>query len=57
MGIRKPEDNQDLMINFAIFMWMQQGSQSDAALAFCGDNGIEAVSKRCILMFAEPVGF
>lgn len=37
-------------------VWMQQGSQSQAAIEFCEQNGIETVSRRCILMFAEPVG-
>lgn len=36
-------------------VWMQQGSQSEAAIEFCEQNGIEAVSKRCFMMFAEPV--
>jgi predicted CoA-binding protein len=37
-------------------VWMQQGSQSDAAIEYCQQNGIEVVSKRCIMMFAEPAG-
>ena len=36
-------------------IWMQQGSQSPEALDFCAENGMQAVSKRCIMMFAEPV--
>ena len=36
-------------------IWMQQGAQSDAAIEFCEQNGIEVVSKRCIMMFVEPV--
>jgi len=36
-------------------VWIQQGAQSPEALAFCEANGIEAVSKACIFMFAEPV--
>jgi uncharacterized protein len=38
-------------------IWMQQGSESPAAIAFCADNGIEVVAGHCILMFAEPTGF
>ncbi len=34
-------------------VWMQQGSQSPAALSFCTENGIEAVHGECILMFLE----
>ncbi len=36
-------------------VWMQQGAHSDAAVAFCRDNGIDAVHGECILMFTEPV--
>jgi hypothetical protein len=37
-------------------IWIQQGAQSDAAVRFCAESGLPAVSKQCILMFAEPVG-
>jgi predicted CoA-binding protein len=36
-------------------IWIQQGAQSDAAVEFCRQKGLEAVSGQCILMFAEPV--
>ena len=36
-------------------IWMQQGSESEAALRFCVDNGLEVVHGECIMMFAEPV--
>jgi hypothetical protein len=36
-------------------VWIQQGAQSDAALRFCADNKLPAVSRQCILMYAEPV--
>lgn len=36
-------------------VWMQQGAQSDDAIAFCRDNGVDAVHGECILMFAGPV--
>jgi hypothetical protein len=38
-------------------IWMQQGSESDEAIRFCEENGIEVVSKECIMMFAEPAAF
>jgi predicted CoA-binding protein len=38
-------------------VWMQQGSQSDAAVRFCEENGIDCVSNECILMFAQPSAF
>lgn len=37
-------------------MWIQQMSQSPEAVAYCEQNGIDAVTKECILMYAEPVG-
>jgi len=37
-------------------IWMQQGSQSENALAWGRDNGMSIVSKACILMYADPVG-
>lgn len=36
-------------------VWFQQGAQSDAALAYCSDNGLNFISNECIFMFAEPV--
>jgi len=36
-------------------VWIQQGAQSDAAVRFCAGNGLSAVTRQCILMFAEPV--
>ena len=36
-------------------VWIQQGAQSDVAIQFCKDNGINVVYNECILMFAEPV--
>jgi predicted CoA-binding protein len=36
-------------------VWIQQGAQSEAALAFCKENNITVVYKMCILMFLEPV--
>jgi predicted CoA-binding protein len=36
-------------------IWIQQGAQSPAALAFCKEKGLPAVTGRCIMMFAEPV--
>jgi hypothetical protein len=36
-------------------VWIQQGAQSQAAVDFCVGNGLQLVSGKCILMFAEPV--
>ena len=36
-------------------VWMQQGAQSEEAIAFCRDNGIDAVHGECLLMYAGPV--
>jgi len=39
-------------------VWMQQGSESPAALEFCAANGIMAVPGECILMFlSQAAGF
>ncbi len=38
-------------------LWIQQGSESTAALHFCEEQGLETIHGECILMFAEPVGF
>ena len=38
-------------------VWLQQGSQSDEAVKFCEENGIDCVSNECILMFAQPSMF
>ena len=38
-------------------VWLQQGSQSEAAVKFCEENGIDCVSNECILMFAQPTAF
>jgi uncharacterized protein len=32
-------------------VWMQQGSSSPAAIAYCAEHGIEAVHGECILMY------
>lgn len=36
-------------------IWLQQGSESYAALRFSEQNGLKTVHGHCILMFAEPV--
>ncbi|MBU8913993.1 MAG: CoA-binding protein [Spirochaetales bacterium] len=36
-------------------IWIQQGAQSDEAVAFCTEHGIAAVTRQCIMMYAEPV--
>lgn len=36
-------------------IWMQQGSESAQAEAFCREKGITAITGECILMFAPPV--
>jgi predicted CoA-binding protein len=38
-------------------VWLQQGSQSEAAVKFCKENEIDCVSNECILMFAQPSAF
>jgi hypothetical protein len=38
-------------------VWLQQGSQSDAAIKYFEENGINCISNECILMFAQPSAF
>jgi predicted CoA-binding protein len=38
-------------------VWMQQGSESPAAIAFCNEKGIRVVHGQCILMFLDPAAF
>lgn len=38
-------------------VWMQQGSESAAAIRFCEEHGIAVVHHECVLMFAEPAGW
>jgi uncharacterized protein len=38
-------------------VWFQQGSQSEEAVNFCEENGIDYVSNECILMFTQPSAF
>jgi predicted CoA-binding protein len=38
-------------------VWMQQGSESAAAIRFCQDHGMSVVHHECVLMFAEPAAF
>ena len=38
-------------------VWLQQGSQSDEAINYCEENGIDCISNECILMFAQPSVF
>jgi predicted CoA-binding protein len=38
-------------------VWMQQGSESAAAVKFCRENGIAEVHGECIMMYAGQAGF
>jgi uncharacterized protein len=38
-------------------VWIQQRSESEKAISFCKDNGINLIHGECILMFSEPVPF
>jgi predicted CoA-binding protein len=37
-------------------IWMQQGSESPAAIELCRGSGIDVVHGECVLMYAEPAG-
>ena len=36
-------------------IWLQQGSESKAAIQLCEEKGISVIYGECVLMFAEPV--
>ena len=36
-------------------VWIQEGSESQAAIQLCEENGLSVIHGECILMFAEPV--
>ena len=38
-------------------IWLQQGSESAATIAYCKESGIRVVHGQCILMFLEPAAF
>jgi uncharacterized protein len=38
-------------------VWMQQGAESDEAIAYCKQKGIDVVHGECIMMFAPAAAF
>ncbi len=38
-------------------VWMQQGAESEEAIAFCREHSIGVVHGQCIMMFARPMSF
>ena len=38
-------------------IWLQQGAESQAAIQYCEQNGMNVVHGHCILMFAQPMKF
>lgn len=38
-------------------IWIQNGSESTEAITMAKDAGITLISKKCILMYANPTGF
>ncbi len=36
-------------------VWLQQGAESDEAIAFAREHSMNLVHGRCVLMFTEPV--
>ena len=38
-------------------IWMQQGSESESAINYCKEKGIEVIHNECVLMFTEPAAF
>lgn len=38
-------------------IWLQQGAESDQAIKYCTDHGVEVIHGQCIMMFAKPISF
>ncbi len=38
-------------------IWLQQGSESPAALKICQENKIDTISGECIFMYSEPTNW
>jgi uncharacterized protein len=38
-------------------VWMQQGAESEEAVRFCEQHGVDVVHHQCILMFGEPAAW
>ena len=38
-------------------VWMQQGAESDEAVAYCREHGIDVVERECLLMFLQGTAF
>ena len=36
-------------------VWLQQGAESQDAIRFCEEHGLEVIPGECVLMFAQPV--
>jgi uncharacterized protein len=55
----KPEESEKLVREAAntgiARVWLQQGAQSDDAIRYCEEHGIEVTHGHCLLMFADPV--
>lgn len=39
------------------YVWLQQGAESPQVIALCHDLGLEVISGKCVLMYAQPTGF
>jgi len=54
-----PENTEKVLPEIAMAgikkVWIQQKSESEKAIAYCKENGIEVIHGQCILMFTEPV--
>jgi uncharacterized protein len=52
---RTEEVVRDAVASGAKHVWLQQGAESPAAIAFGEAQGLNVVRGQCILMFTEPV--
>lgn len=45
----------DVIISGIKYLWIQQGCETQQSIDLAKLNNIKVISKKCILMFAEPV--
>ena len=57
-----PRDEVDNVVKDAVKagikrVWIQQSSETKAAIQYCEDNGVSVIHNECVMMFAEPAAF
>lgn len=47
----------DAFLSGVKHIWFQLGAESDEAIKYCSDKGMNVIYNECILMFAKPESF